>query len=285
MTHALRLGSILLLAFHSAAADGPRQRKAWPFSANEAKQRQEKTAKALGVPVTLTNSIGMTLVLIPPGEFDMGSRPGEERREPDSQPVHRVRITRAFYLGETEVTQKQFALVMGMNPSQDRSDGKPVEQVGWPMAVEFCKKLSAKEGKRYRLPTEAQWEYACRAGADTFFHFGDDRQYQQLDHHAWHGRNSQAMLHPVKSKRPNTWGLFDMHGGVWEWCADWYAKDYYARGPAADPAGPPDGTVRVLRGGSFLAYPWNCFCGYRSFFSPEYRDRGMGLRVLCELKK
>lgn len=196
----------------------------------------------------ITNSIGMKMVLIPAGEFMMGSENGYS----DQKPVHRVRITKAFYLGATEVTQGQYEQVMGTNPSRFRGDPqRPVELVSWPDAMEFCRKLSQKENQEYRLPTEAEWEYACRAGSSTKWCFGDDESL--LVDYAWYKKNDNGSTHAVGQKRPNAWGLYDMHGNVWEWCADWYDKDYYAKSAPHDPVcsqppGFPAG--RVVRGGS-----------------------------------
>jgi formylglycine-generating enzyme required for sulfatase activity len=155
------------------------------------------------------NSISMKLVWIAPGEFKMGSNDGEDFEKP----LHTVKITKGFYMGAFEVTQGQYQQVMGTNPSYFKGANLPVEQVSWDDAVEFCKKLSQKEGKTYRLPTEAEWEYACRAGTTTKFSFGDDES--QLGEYAWYGKNSGMKTHPVGKKKPNAWGLFDMHGNVW----------------------------------------------------------------------
>jgi len=182
-----------------------------PFNADRAKQHQQAWAEYLGVPVEITNSIGMKLKLIPPGEFLMGSSKNE------------VRITDPFYLGMYEVTQAEYEKVMGKNPSWfpmrggdathvsgEDTSRHPVENVSWNDAVEFCKRLSGEEGKTYRLPTEAEWEYACRAGTTTLYCSGDDAA--SLGEYAWYGDNSDGKTHPVGEKKPNAWGLHDMHG-------------------------------------------------------------------------
>jgi formylglycine-generating enzyme required for sulfatase activity len=150
-------------------------------------------------------------------------------------------------MGVTEVTQAQYEAVMGTNPSYFKGQTNPVENAFWEDATEFCKKLSEKTRQTVRLPTEAEWEYACRAGTQTAFSFGDDPS--ALGDYAWHAGNSGERSHPVGQKKPNAWGLYDMHGNIWEWCADRYGK--YPKGFATDPSGPTTGDTRVSRGGSW----------------------------------
>ncbi|HEY7545724.1 MAG TPA: bifunctional serine/threonine-protein kinase/formylglycine-generating enzyme family protein, partial [Blastocatellia bacterium] len=179
-------------------------------------------------------------VQIPQGEFLMGSEKGEG----DEKPAHKVRISRPFEMGKYEVTQAQWEAVMGNNPSNFKGANLPVENVSWNDAQEFIQKLNARnDGYVYRLPTEAEWEYACRAGS-TGDYAGN------LDEMAWHGSNSASKTHSVGQKKPNAWGLHDMHGNVWEWCMDWYLENYYSQSPSADPPGPGTGSLRVSRGGS-----------------------------------
>ena len=182
--------------------------------------------RGVGVQAT-TNSIGMKLRLIPAGEFMMGS-PGTESDRSNNETQHRVSITKPFYLGVTEVTQEQYQKVMGTNPSQFKGPQNPVERVSWAEAVEFCGKLSAMPAEKtaghvYRLPTEAEWEYACRSGTTTAYGFGDDAS--RLGDYGWFRSNSDSGTHPVGEKKPNAWGLYDMHGGVYEWCQDWYRSE------------------------------------------------------------
>jgi formylglycine-generating enzyme required for sulfatase activity len=228
----------------------------------------------------VTNSIGMKLVWILPGTFQMGGNDvfGAEK------PIHTVKISKGFYMGVHEVTQGQYQLVMGTNPSKFKGSNLPVEQVTWNDAVEFCKKLSQKEGKTYRLPTEAEWEYACRAGTTTKYSFGDSESH--VGEYAWYGwgGNSNSKTHPVGTKKPNAWGLYDMHGNVFEWCQDWYASDWYSKGPAENPLneGYGDRKYRVLRGGSWNGHPVYCQSGGRTMDLPDIRYDGYGFRVVLD---
>ncbi len=233
----------------------------------------------------ITNTIGMNLVYIPAGEFMMGSSSDEKDRYNAEGPQHRVKISKGFYMGVYEVTQGQYQAVMGNNPSNFKGDNLPVELVSWEMAVEFCRKLSQKEGKTYRLPTEAEWEYACRAGSTTRFCFGDSDSI--LGDYAWYGydyawgyEESGKQTHPVGQMKPNGFGLYDMHGNVWEWCQDWYDGSYYSQNPEVDPQGPSSGQYRVLRGGSWENSPRHCRSAYRNGNTPDSRYSGSGFRVV-----
>jgi formylglycine-generating enzyme required for sulfatase activity len=230
---------------------------------------------------TIRNSIGMTLARVPPGEFVMGDPAAADARP------HRVRITAAYDIGTHEVTQAQFRLVTGLNPSEfDGPDNAPVESVTWEDAREFCQKLSERPAEQttrrvYRLPTEAEWEYACRAGTTGLFWWGN--QYRLMMANTLVGglgRTASGGLFP-----PNPWGIYDMHGNVWEWCADWYGVDYYLLSPRDAPPGPETGTIRVTRGGSWDDRPELARSGYRNdAFSPNYRGPKVGFRVVCDVK-
>jgi len=212
----------------------------------------------------------MKLVLIPADRFMMGD---EEKDQ------HEVTISKPFYMGVTEVIQAQYEAVMGTNPSIFKGATNPVEMVSWNDAAEFCKKLSEKTRQAVRLPAEAEWEYACRAGTATAFSFGDADS--ALGDYAWNGPNSGRTTHPVAQKKPNAWGLYDMHGNVWEWCADWYGD--YPKVAVTDPQGSASGTERVLRGGAWYNAPVDCRSAYRGYDTPDDRDDRYGFRVVVSV--
>ena len=229
---------------------------------------------------TSTNSIGMEFVLIPVGEFKMGSPSGEGGRDDDEGPLHTVNIEKAYYLGKYEVTQKQWREVMGNNPSRFKGDDLPVERVSWNDVQEFIEKLNEKEGTiKYRLPSEAEWEYAARAGTTTRYSFGDSES--RLGEYAWYDDNSGSKTHTVGQKKPNPWGLYDMHGNVWEWTQDWYHSDYKGAptdGSAWEIGG---GSNRVFRGGSWDREAQACRLAYRNYFEAPYGSY-LGFRLLQE---
>ena len=277
-------------------------------------------------PKEITNSIGMKLVLVPKGTFMMGSTPSEAGLQPDEL-QHQVTISRSFYIGVHEVTQKQYETVMDQNPSFFRgerltqrdlkagevaknidSSNHPVEAIHWADAVEFCSRLSALPGEKkarrvYRLPTESEWEYACRAGSDTVYCFGNNAD--SLVDYAWFGNNSgskpldaeslltlvnndfalycQKLLeegcrtHPVGTKKPNAWGIYDMHGNVWEWCSDWYGE--YPKGPTTDPVGPREGSLKVIRGNGWESLAKFCRAADRHGISRGTTSYSFGFRV------
>jgi len=235
---------------------------------------------------TIENSIGIEFVPIPAGTFTMGS-PAAEKDRDDDETQHQVTLTKSFYMGRTEVTQGQWKKVMGTEPwkGQDyvqEGDDYPAVYISWDDAVEFCKKLSAMENRVYRLPTEAEWEYACRGGTKTAFSFGDDEA--DLSKYAWFDGNAyyvdEKYAHQVGQKLPNAFGLYDMHGNVCEWCSDWYSE--YPSGPLTDPQGPNTGSSRVLRGGSWYVGPGFVRCADRCFNSPGRRNSYYGFRLLLE---
>jgi uncharacterized protein (TIGR02996 family) len=244
---------------------------------------RDLTERSGGLPVRLVDGLGMEFRLIPPGTFLMGSPGTDEDAFADEKPQHAVELTRPFYLGVYPVTQREFQAVMGRNPSYftpDRGGGPlhPVEMVSWEDCRAFCECLSGREpGRSYRLPTEAEWEYACRAGTATRYFFGDDAR--KLGECAWYRENAGGCTHQVGTKRPNVWGLFDMHGNVWEWCEDGYGD--YSSCNQVDPRGDNSGQSRVLRGGS-----WGigndtdgCRAAYRCRNAPAARHETRGFRV------
>ena len=225
---------------------------------------------------SLLNSIDMVLVPVTAGRFEMG----EENADSDNS-QHLVIISKDFYLGSYEVTQEQYQQVMGNNPSRFPSPQHPVENVSWQDAQDFCLKLSRRESAakfHYRLPTEAEWEYACRSGQKTVFNFGDDRQL--IHQYAWYDDNAAGQTHQVGTKRPNGWHLFDMHGNVMEWCQDWYQETYYQSSPQQDPHGPKGAEERVMRGGSWELPSLFCGSAQRFKLKPKTRSATVGFRVV-----
>ena len=239
-----------------------------------AAEKSPETPKELTL--DLGNKVTMKLALIPAGKFLMGSAVGEKDRLRDEGPQREVIISKPFYMGVHEVTQEQYEQVMGKNPSKFKGAKNPVETVSWNDAVLFCKGLADKTGKTVQLPTEAQWEYACRAGSKTRFCFGDDDS--GFGGHAWYRRNSDDKTHPVGGKKPNAFGLYDMHGNVWEWCSDWWAGSD-ANAKNRDPSGPDSGTDRVLRGGCWINDPQFCRSASRAGGNPVGRSSNSGFRV------
>ncbi|MFP4029720.1 MAG: formylglycine-generating enzyme family protein [Candidatus Brocadiia bacterium] len=298
----------------AAPADKKSKRKykiytEWPFDAEEAKRRQQETAKSLDIPVVkkldLDDGVTMKLVLIPAGQFEMGSKFSPQEIEnryggaadwyDSEQPQHTVKITKPFYMSATEVTIEQYRAFLrdggddsGVDWDEDdcpirksgtyrlsgnkfgKSDDQPMAAVSWHGADKFCQWLSRKTGKTVRLPTEAQWEYACRAGSTTAYCFGDSER--QLAEYAWYEDNAEDAgkdyPQPVGRKKPNDWGLYDMHGNVWDWCRDYYDHEYYEKSPKTDPTGPESGVFRVLRGGSWSYYARVCRSAHRLWTHP-----------------
>ena len=266
--------ALVLLCLVGCGADPPQA--VAPFDSDQAKALQKAWADHLGTPVQITNSLGMKFNLIPPGEFVMGSPESEPDRQ-GNETQHLVKITKPFYLGVHEVTQAQYERVMGSNPSDEKGPTAPVEQVSWHDAVAFCSKLSKQEGVEYRLPTEAEWEYACRAGTTTAYSFGDD--VSQLGEYAWYYDNLEYTTHPVGELKPNAWDLYDMHGNVWEWCQDWYVP-YGNEKVVSDSTGAASGHFRVLRGGAIGLLPRDVRAANRNIvYQPGYRILNDGFRV------
>ncbi len=228
--------------------------------------------------------VGIRFVKIEAGCFLMGRDTELKESSPIELPQHRVCIEKPFYLGETEVTQKQWEDVMGSNPSKYKALYKPVEKVNWSDTQEFIKRLNEKEGgNAFRLPTEAEWEYAARAGSTTLYSFGDNPK--ELVNYAWFGNEGyHGSSHEVGTKKPNPWGLHDMHGNVWEWVQDWYDPNYYHNSPEKDPKGPDSGQYRVYRGGSWVGKAINLRSALRYSGLPVSRTSDIGFRLLREIQ-
>ncbi|MDR1486651.1 MAG: formylglycine-generating enzyme family protein [Deltaproteobacteria bacterium] len=225
------------------------------------------------------NSSGMSFVLIYPGEFTMGAGEGFQGDGLYERPPHKVAISRAFRLSIHEVTQRQWLQVMGTEPSFRKGPHLPVENVSYQDALDFIEKLNAREAvKKYRLPTEAEWEYAARAGRQSAYHFGDSEK--DLPTYGWCGEGIvKGKPHVVGQLSPNAWGLYDMHGNVSEWVGDWFDEEYYAESVKKDPQGPKSGTEKVHRGGGWASDPKSCQAAWREFDLPTVRSRMIGFRV------
>ena len=238
--------------------------------------------------IPLANGVNLDMIWIEPGTFIMSS-PEDELGGVNDPPQHQVTLTQGYWMGKFEVTQAQYEAVTGENPSYFKGADLPVEQVTWEDAMAFCARLTAQEktasrlpaGYEYTLPTEAQWEYACRAGTTTALNSGKDltAQYEctEMDEVGWYKYNSDGTTHPVGQKLVNAWGLYDMHGNVWEWCFDWSGT--VSALPVTDPKGPETGWCRIVRGGSLSYYAEECRSAYRQSRFPDYRYRCYGFRV------
>jgi formylglycine-generating enzyme required for sulfatase activity len=244
-------------------------------------QKSAESTVACGTPTppvgTQRNFCGIEFVWIPAGTFQMGSPTDETNRWPDESPLHLVEISRGFWMSKYEITQAQYSNFVGVNPSYFNGPNRPVEQVGWVETPAFCTNLAATLGKPVRLPTEAEWEYACRAGTTTPYNTGITLSTDQANY------NSSGTV-DVGSYPANAWGLCDMHGNVWEFCLDWYASGYYQASPTTDPAGPPTGSTRVMRGGAYnRTAAFYCRSAHRYQTSPGIgsRYRSIGFRVVC----
>lgn len=218
----------------------------------------------------------------------MGSPADEAGRNTNEGPQHCVTISQPFYLGQYEVTQGEWQAVMGYNPSYFKGDKNlPVENVSWEEVKKFIENLNMKETGQtegtYRLPTEAEWEYACRAGSPGKYCFGNDEE--KLENYAWYGyKRIKEKTYPVDQKKPNNWWLCDMHGNVWEWCSDWYDNGYYTKSPDKDPKGSDGGSVRVNRGGGWQNDAAGCRSAIRGTRAPNEHDGTLGFRLVREVQ-
>ena len=268
----------------------------WDGNESVADYAKRAGIKDVQVTLALDGNVTMKLTLIPAGRFLMGS-PRSERLRVDEYPQHEVTISNPHYMGVYVVTQSQWRTVLGTGVHEQRdkesnswpsgswplagvSADSPMYYVSWDEANQFCVTLSQKVGKVVRLPTEAEWEYACRAGTRTRFWFGDDAN--NLGEFAWFLKNSDANSHPVGQKKPNNWGLYDIHGNVFQWCADWYDVSY-GESPVVDPRGPSASTGRVIRGGSWRETYRGCRSASRTSSAPFARGKDIGFRVVVDL--
>ena len=255
--------------------------------AEEQRQTEHKDPKpGEEMTITLPGGAPMTFCWFPAGSFTMGSPASEKRRRSDEK-QHRVTLTQGFWMGKYEVTQAQWEGVMGSNPSRFEGANRPVEYVSWDDCQEFIHKVNVAGQVTASLPTEAQWEYACRAGTTKPFSFGStlNGDKANCDGNFPYGTSTEGRCREetseVGSYAPNAWGLCDMHGNVWEWCEDWYDAGYYGQSPMADPTGPSSGTLRVSRGGGWNYYARFCRSAYRYGYEPGNRGSNLGLRLVC----
>ena len=221
------------------------------------------------------NGVSFTMIPVEGGTFTMGATSEQEDPFEDEKPTHQVTLS-SYYIGETEVTQALWKAVMGSNPSEFKGDNLPVESVSWHSCQTFISRLNSLTGKRFRLPTEAEWEFAARGGNQS-----RHTQYSgssRIDDVAWYEDNSGYKTHPVKTKQPNELGLYDMSGNVGEWCQDWY--DRYSSDAQTNPTGADSESDPVLRGGSWIDTPMNCRSSFRDFFAPELSTYCLGLRLV-----
>jgi uncharacterized protein (TIGR02996 family) len=230
---------------------------------------------------------GLKAVLIPPGRFLMGAQERDAWQDNDEQPRHLVELTRGFFLSTTPITRGQWRALMGAPRGVPHDDSHPVESVNWREAQQFCERLSAVCGRRCRLPTEAEWEYACRAGTTTLYPTGDSRvDLESIGWCSYSGMwDAAGATRPVGSLRPNPFGIYDMNGNVWEWCADLYDENYYMISPNRDPTGPVRGRQHVVRGGSWRGGPWFCRSAERRALAPGAREINIGFRIVVEIER
>jgi formylglycine-generating enzyme required for sulfatase activity len=273
-----QMKTILMALVH--AANGTRPSASLPPATPEDRDHKKPSREDTPTPARapdLVSDTGIAMNMVHPGTFMMGNC-GQTRSRRD-RPAHQVALTRPFYLGVHPVTQQQYEQVMGDNPSHFRGADRPVENVSWHDAQAFCRALAHREGATYRLPTEAEWEYACQATSASAYCYGDSPG--KLHYHAWYAENSGCTTQPVCGKEPNAWGLHDMHGSVREWCADWFAL--YLPEPQRDPHGPSEGAARVVRGGSWSNAAEYCHSAHRVRMVPDASFSTIGFRVVREV--
>ncbi len=261
-----------------------------PFSAKAASAAQSDWATYLGTEVTTTNSIGMKMVLIPPGIFQMGKDELRDIRWQDCGKLHQVTISKPYFVSETEITQQQWTSIMNSQPwegeeSVAKGDDFPAINMSWNAANEFCAKLSKREGRIYRIPTEAEWEYACRGGTKGEYSIEGISSFRpsELNDYAWISQeyDDELLAKKVATKKPNPFGLYDMHGNVCEWCWDWI--DDFSTSPERDPTGPQSGRCKVLRGGTIRNSFLECRSGNRQWMPPSWDSPDTGFRIALSI--
>lgn len=248
--------------------------QAAPKKTQPARQAQQKPAASTSRPKLTLSNLMSNMVYVEGGTFTMGATSEQQSPDSDEKPTHRVSLS-SYYIGKYEVTQALWKAVMGSNPSKWKGENLPVENVSWNDCQTFLRKLNAMTGKNFRLPTEAEWEYAARGGNRS-------RGYQYSGSYiigdvAWYTDNSGSKTHPVGTKAPNELGIYDMSGNVWEWCHDW--KGSYSSSAQTNPTGPSSGSYRVFRGGGWSSYAGGCCVANRGFYTPGIGDNNLGLRL------
>ncbi|MBR4553277.1 MAG: formylglycine-generating enzyme family protein [Bacteroidaceae bacterium] len=240
-------------------------------------EKGDDTPKFQSETITLDGGVSFKMIAVEGGTFLMGSPESDADAYDDEKPQHEVTLSN-YYIGETEVTQELWEAVMGSNPSDFVGANLPVENVSWDDCQAFINKLNEKTGKTFRLPTEAEWEYAARGGKKSkgYTYSGSNA----IGDVAWHLDNSGNTTHEVGTKQANELGIYDMSGNVWEWCQDWYGETYYENSSTTDPQGPASGTYRMLRGGSWIDFARNCRVAIRVCASPDCKDLNYGLRLV-----
>ena len=238
-------------------------------------EKGDDTPKFQNQTITV-DGVSFKMIAVEGGTFQMGSPESDAEADDDEKPQHEVTLSN-YYIGETEVTQELWETVMGSNPSEFKGPKLPVEKVSWDDCQTFIGKLNAQTGMKFRLPTEAEWEYAARGGKKSkgYTYSGSNT----IDDVAWYVANSGATTHEVGKKRANELGIYDMTGNVWEWCQDWYGETYYENNSTTDPQGPVSGTSRVLRGGCWWFDSWLCRVADRNWLSPGHRNDYLGFRL------
>lgn len=286
---------LLILPFLLGCEERPELGIRIPETPIDAKNLQLQTSQQLSTPiekqVEIANGVTMEFMLIPAGKFHMGSPKSEKERGNDEGPLHQVKISKPFYMGKYEVTQKQYESVMGINRKiKFRGKDLPVENVDWYQAVMYCNVLSNKTGEKIRLPSEAEWEYSCRAGTVTPFYTGDRIEPEQANYNttlSYNKSKATALLDntaKVGSYPPNPFGLYDMSGNVWEWCQDIYKSDFYKKSPVADPVNDGRKGSRVIRGGSWNHRPSKLRSADRNKRIQGADRRHIGFRVAMEIE-